>query len=832
MSAQFYRAELKDAVRVNVGQGDRQQMEMTGEALAAVFSLGGGEDEQELETEAETDAPVDAPPSAEPSASTDATADAAVDAPATLSTPSPGPRPAGDAALADESGEHTPVDDAPTAPGLFTLGPEDVLVTWTGPLLLLPLDEAPADFADADDVSLALTGSPAMVRTDSDETIQGRTIDYLASAGRLRAHGEEDQAVQLASPELGMLTGRGLVINQSAGTGSVTGPGTLRAAVEDDALPSDSDDDMSRDLRIAWQDRLDLAFHVGAPNQSDDTDASRLARSGRIRALRSAQFHGEVQTRHPRFDLNSEMQRIVIDEPTDDGDRAVLRRIDAAGDVHLRARPEHDDPLELEAETLAIDLDADAVGDVQPRRVVAAGAVRTSQPGQRLSAQRLELQFGERAAVEPAGDEASDVEAAETAAADDEPADVAMFDVDRRGAGLERMIATGEVHVELDDPATELTGHRLVADAAADQLELTGLEGEQAYVVRDDGVLAGEQIVMRRSDQTLHVDGAGWFDAQLAVDDPADQLRVNWQRAMHYDDRSGHARFLGRVRAATRDGATTARLTSDDLQLQLTEVDGASVDDGLTGNRRIQTASARGEAEFVAEQRDPTTGKLRTRMTMRGPLMSFDHASEQVQVVGQGRMLIEDRRPDEAAASDSPADDEADDEPLPGVQFSGRGDTLFEWSRQLTLDAADNTVLMEGDVQMVHRPRTAADAEPKIVQLDSETLFADLTGAGGLDQWAGGAASEVGGEPELRLVRADGSVRVLYDNGRNIVRSDHLQYTAEDQIVRLWADEGRLVRIQRHDQPTDFPFEEGFWNLETDAFDARRLGPGIVPITE
>ncbi|MFW6060629.1 MAG: hypothetical protein ACODAQ_10640, partial [Phycisphaeraceae bacterium] len=569
-----------------------------------------------------------------------------------------------------------------------------------------------------------------------------------------------------------------------------------------------------RDLRIAWQDRLDLAFYL------DDETADRG--TDRLRALRSAHFHGNVETHHPRFDLTSDTQRITLDHP-DQGanDRDALRRIDATGNVNLHARPENEDPLRMQTDNLAIHLDPGPAGDIQPHRVVATGGVRTEQPGQRLSARELELIFAttDSAATQPG---------------------TPLFE---QRAGIERMIATGDVRVELDEPDTELTGARLVADTIADQIELTAPADELAYVVREDRVLAGRHLLMRESDRSVHVDGEGWFDAQLAADDPADQLRVSWQRAMHYDDHAGFARFVGRVRATTRKTHTTARLSSDDLQLQLAvgEADGTEDEngneededenenrddgDGLTTDRPIRTATARGNVRFIAEQHEPDTGKLRTRLRIDGPLMSFDGEQEQIQVLGAGAMLIEDRRPPE---------DEDPDRDSDRIQFGGRGETLFTWERQLTLDAARNDVRMQGTVQMVHRPAVNDDDAQQIIQLDTEQLFADLSGSGGLGGWAGDEATSTAdtATPELRLVRADDNVRVLYDAGRSIVRSDHLQYTADDQIVRLWADEDRLVRIRRDDQPAPLSFEEGFWNLATDEFDARRLGPGVVPVPE
>ena len=50
------------------------------------------------------------------------------------------------------------------------------------------------------------------------------------------------------------------------------------------------------------------------------------------------------------------------------------------------------------------------------------------------------------------------------------------------------------------------------------------------------------------------------------------------------------------------------------------------------------------------------------------------------------------------------------------VSFSGRGVTLFQWDRSLTMDAATNDMTIDGAVKMTHRPSSGAD----LVQLDAE----------------------------------------------------------------------------------------------------------------
>lgn len=835
---QFYRATFHDAVRVTSGEG---AMDMAGDELEAIFSFeadpGGGE--------ASSGGPRHAAARSAPRAPVHPTSARGDD---TVT-------PAESAGASDES-------------TLFTPRSDDVVLRWDGPLVMVPTDAPPSDFAGPEDVLLTLSGAPARARTGDDEAIAARTLDYLTSIGRLRAERGDADPVKLSGPRLGTLTGERLEIDQSRGAGHLLGPGALYAPINADAAHADHADEPEA-LRLEFTDRLNLTFYLDetptdtdtdadTDNETDtdaDTDPPRAAGPPRLRGLRTATFHGEVTATHPEFDLRTrQLDAALADPDADDHDgRGTLRRLDALGDVMLTAHPAGQPPLDLEADALTIDV----VGDARPRRIVGRGDVHTRQPDQRLWADVLELEFAEAARAD----------------GDDDGTD---------RAELKRMIATGDVRIELDEPATQLFGRRVVAEVARDHIELFGREAPDdwvngdagdtalARIVSEDAVLAGEHIVMRQREQAVSVDGHGWFDARLDDEESADDLRVTWARAMHYDDAVGHARFLGDVRADTRDAESRAWLTTDDLQLHLasagatddadvaTDADEPAVGNathggapGVAGQRRIRSATAQGESRFAAEQFEPD-GQLRTKLRLEGPLISFDGEDERVQVVGAGRMFIDDRRPPRDGGADEGVDERADADGSPAaVSFTGRGETLFLWQRQMTLDGAADEMVMERTVQMLHQPA----GEQDLMQLDAQRLLARFAegdsesgvevetevgpepdGARGEHAGAAGGFAGFGGgggtDPVVELIRAGGAVRVVH--GPRTVTSDHLQYTRADQRVRLWAEPGtgRSVRAHHADQPTGLSAEQMIWELERDRFEATDVGPGIVPLPE
>src|SRR5690606_18596050 len=130
---------------------------------------------------------------------------------------------------------------------------------------------------------------------------------------------------------------------------------------------------------------------------------------------------------------------------------------------------------------------------------------------------------------------------------------------------------------------------------------------------------------------------------------------------------------------------------------------------------RLRTATARGNAVFTAysfevdEAPDETrTDDFLTHVRLEGPVMTFDRRDQanELQVLGAGRMLLIDRRP--TSPSDAVGDDSSAGAAGPIDDISGRGATLFLWSDNLTLDAADSDMLLTGDVKMTHRPPPTA----------------------------------------------------------------------------------------------------------------------------
>jgi hypothetical protein len=327
--------------------------------------------------------------------------------------------------------------------------------------------------------------------------------------------------------------------------------------------------------------------------------------------------------------------------------------------------------------------------------------------------------------------------------------------------------------------------------------------------------------------ETLDVQGPGWIDLLTRPENPSEKMTVTWHDTMHFDNHAGLVQFRGQVGAATEAPFDRTRLACEQLDLELDQPS-ASPDDPATPpttqpdqaqvRQRLRRMTAKQSVTFSADSLDPVDpAKPISRFRLEGPLMTFDDDLEQLKVIGAGRMMIEDYRPQPDPA---PTHD-ATQKPAV-VKVSGRGVTLFTWEDEMTMDAAKNDMTMRGNVWMAHRPLDKGEQ----MQLYCQTLLADLHETGGLGVWL----SQETPQPQIALIQADTAVKAIY--GEKAATSDHLRYTASDQNVVLWSDDKRTVQVTIEGQPTGFHGQTMSWNLFTNEFNIESFRTGVAPIRQ
>ncbi len=735
------------------------------------------------------------------------------------------------------------VDAAPASPALpqtknptlAVVAADDVVITWTGKLIVSPEETAPDGLAGPEDRMVILHGSPVRIITPRGDTATAASVTYTEQSQRVAMAASDEHPLIVQSSELGELRGSSLSIDQSQGTGYVIGPGELIAQAQVEA----PDAEATQPMRIAWTDRLDLTFYLRDRADGDEQTTA-------VRAVRTADFRGDVKATHPQFDLTAQRLAAALTPPAavNRSSRQSIQRLDASGDVHVDARGDApQDAMAIDAQTLVIDLAPTPDGRSVPTAMQARERVKIVRPQQTLWANRLDVGLG--------ADEGGKVAVRTLRAEDDVRVDVQPED----SGGFAAL------------------AHLLVADAVKGEAELFGNATSMARVMREDGELHGQRIVMYENSRQAHVPGPGslTFVTGRDASDPDAQpthLNVAWTQAMRYDDAAGLAVFVGDVAAATSSARDRTKLTSRELHLEFEPRDQAQgMATLLGGDRAIRKLTATGsdaqpraDAVFLAMSYDgppddPAT-HMDTRLRLAGPSIVFTNPDERVAVHGKGSMLVEDYRglhrgPVASApvstnldptptAADTPPPSPPKAPPVPSglrppkpaaekpardqpVFITGKGQTLFTWTGSLQLDARNNDLLIKDDVMMLHK----TPQSPSVVQINCDTLAADqeTSEGGGMSVWLAGDAPK----PQVQTVKADGNVRIR--EGTTTIFADHAHYDGTSGGVDIFGDGRRLVTVQDEDEPLgQLTARRLRWRLADNRFEVIGPGPGRAPM--
>ena len=264
---------------------------------------------------------------------------------------------------------------------LMTKAVDDVIVNWSGPMLVVPEPDPPADMIDGDDAMLVMIGSPIRASTGTNQTITAATIDYLRSDERVRLFASPSHPLTVDAPELGLLKAQQLDIDQANNMGTMWGPGHLLAL-------RDKKDGERSGLTVQWQDRVDLAFH---PKEKQPGADKEMLKGSPFGQLKTAVFREDVVIQHPMFVLDSDVLGLDIKR---DGSTTLLQRVNAFGHVKVRSKSQYDEEkLDLDSKSLEIVMKKLDNGDTEPSRIYATGNVHARQPGRLVRAGVLDVEL-------------------------------------------------------------------------------------------------------------------------------------------------------------------------------------------------------------------------------------------------------------------------------------------------------------------------------------------------------------------------------------------------------------------------------------------------------
>lgn len=763
-AVQHYHATLLDNIQITVGADDTT---LTGDRLEATFALKPGSDPGTAARAPGNETPTASAPSGP-------TLDATAAPLYFINNPAPG----------------AAASTAPPKPrGLMTPSPDDIVVEWSGRLEMRPLAEPSPQLVTADDAVFRLHSGEESARIDTarDEHITAAVVGYRTAGRQIFAEGSADHRLSIQTPDLGELSAATLVINQDTGEGQLAGPGRL--LTEND------------ELDVTFRDQLDLAF---APNAD-----------GRLDMINSATFRGDVNA------------KTGPDDP--------------------------DKTLDLDSETLALTLTRDAEGNPQPSHLQAAalpGQLVTALQGDNTTFQAEQLDVDLAPGIASTQGSGTSVPVTAT----NPPSEISA-EVSGGGGDFEitRLRALRSVRVERSDEQLTLTAHALDADPRINRLELFGENDDTfAKLTRGEDILEGVHLILLETQQTADALGPGRFSARTDENDPTARMNVQWQTSMSFNNQIGAAFFAGAVESASTSATDDTSLTSHTLALEF-----VPQDFGTPGNSVPVSESPDSQASILDLRRahaladpdhdeslvifraqtfaaDDAAQAPLTRIAVEGRELLFinqppnlDNDSpiddtirvERLLIPGRGRLLLEDYRTPPTAETAEGDDDTR-------VAFAGRGQTLFDWGKSLSLDLVTNDLRLEGagelDVYMAHNPNPKSQDPADLVMLNAQVLVADLTEAGGLGAYVNGNAPQI----QIRKVTADGRIRLSMDTTK--LEADHMEYEEAKRGVLFWAEPRRRAQLTLDETVTN---AKGYrWDLDTNEFSSIEPGSSVIPV--
>lgn len=752
---------------------------------------------------------------------------------------------------------------------------EDLVMTWTGNMVMVPVDHTPPQMGGGDDVFVQFEGRPVRVRLAGGEELVSRSLRYSELSGEVEAIGNASHPMRISSPRIGRATASRLTMNLDEGHARLAGAGSIRT----DSLgeENDGEDDADNDSRglpnnfaASWSDQVDIYF------ASTDEGPSEIE---------SATFAGDVHVRDDQFELFSETlaTRFGRGPGSEEDASPQLQEVQAEGDVSVTL-----DDGSIAARWLRIETEADADGRLRPARLLAEGDVRIIDARQQIHAGQLAVMLeatDDNGEGEGEGDQALPF----APVGDEGEGDSEGRSGRIGGVAVRHLDAREDVRLLLGDGMIA-RGDQITADAASSEAHLRGepvilsryTPGEEEDADAEPLTeLRVPELFLEDEGRLAYADGSGVF-TYLEPATEAGQLdqrvRVNWSRRMQYDDATQTIEVHGQVVAEAEDGPTELnRLTSRMLSLELvdpavlaeakgesTDSAEAEADDGdgdgdasdeegmdamMGGERQLHRLVARGDAVLEGTRwADETRNRVLTRFRVAGPELRFDNVRSVARVEGNGSLLVEDYRPaddpvpgeedapaadesaDPAATEDATADATADDtnapdaeadaedaeseDPTPAAPLSGRGATLFTWTDELELDEAEADMRMIGRVRMTHRPMGGDD----VVELRTDSLVADMESMRGLSAMGMSDVDSM----NINHIAANGNVQV--HDAERMITAGQLYYDGPARTILLQRGEQRNVQVIRVDQPRPLRASEILWNLTDDTLEILDAG--------
>lgn len=724
-----------------------------------------------------------------------------------------GGKPKGAPATAHAAPSNPPASPSPNPyPPLFISADDrDIVLTWTGQLVLTPIlsDTPPVELSRNNHFAARFSAdkpgahtSVAINDTQNNARANCAQIEYAATTRTLAfLSGPAAPAVTLDAPGSGYIEVPNFKIDLGTGISQITGAGLIAS---ERPTPPSSDSTLPgtrANRQITWTDQADIVFR---------TERNRLTA-----ALASAAFTGHALARDQVSMIRGDFLRAEFipagKQPT------AISRVHVEGNVigvagtrsdlaSERALPPIDPYLSADTLDVGFIVSPTNPNETEPARAVATGGARAATRDAWITADNLEATLGR--------------DKRETFTA----------------TGL---TATGAVHFERTDGVIA-RADRLIANPLT---RTADLDGQVVALSRDNSTIVGKQMHLAETENAsggpgsgmLRVHGAGSFEHTQPSASSSDATRITatWTKSLTFDNASGLIETDGDSTVIAESTLSTQTARSSRLLLHLTpagetptpatqtaSADSMSLSASGTGDRRLLKAEAlgavlekEGAANATIEVRrysPPATGAteriLDQVMYIEGPRIIADDVAGTVSVPAAGRAIVRDQRTAPATTTEPTlANTTAPASPLPSTT---RGTSRFTWAESMLFTRSSGLLSMKKDVELVHLPLGSEQAI-RLVAMQ-------------LDAWFNIHTS--GSSNTADLTRAEAIGAVYAEFAQQKLLADRFNYDALNSTAEASADPGNRVTLY-DEKKGPVVARKLFWDLKNDRIEITEPAP-------
>ncbi len=662
---------------------------------------------------------------------------------------------------------------------------EPVIVTWTGPLTVAPLEDETASLIAVGQAVVKLTSTslvPVSVEQKGSK-ITGATLKFWTADHAFQADEGPGVPVVMTDTQGARITTPKLDFSQYQGIAHLIGHSNAHLPVRSDegANPAQK----GEELYTEWADECTLFFIEGANHQT---------------VIDRADLRGDVLVKHPQLLLKSKLLALRFDAPPPTTKPALttapstrpatiasthpttvastqaatkpaahdmqvnLKELVATDDVHCEMLDNAKEMRTIDCRRLEVTTARTADSKLYPRHLIADGNVHAVDPKQDLRSGYLSITLAPstRPSTRPTTQASTKPSTRTSVRSTTKPSSRPAGADQMAGTELESLEAHDHVIVNSKDSGSA-TADEMIVLATGPNQQTVHLHGRPATATQHNSTITGPTIKFFSDTQGVNVPGPGTlqsFQQDAAGGEPR-PMNVAWQTSLNGDGVSNHFEVIGGVVATSiqpdgsMDTAKGDRITLllADAPPPTTRPSTQATTQSATRPTRVTTRATTAPATQAVATSKPTSkpsaeeGVFGRKIIQRVILQ--DKASVNSTTVDAQQKLLRAMQMDASTIQYDmiskrllvpvPGTLRLEDHrepakaapkagaPNPGQDAGNptdlRGQSAMAWEKQLLYDEAGRQAVMEGNVRVGH---TDEGADPKVFEMYGDRFVADL----------------------------------------------------------------------------------------------------------